>query len=488
MPSCPPPHAHSAAGAARLAALGLSLCLAWNVPARAQPAAPACDALAGWIRDEKPGETWEPGAFSTRFRLPAIVAAPATASLFGRPLTRLTEAEARDILAAIAACQRDPAMDRRKNREGTDRLRRAAQILTTQVIPYAAARDKGLAESTQAMAVLERQPPTLPLLRFYAALARLAPGPQAMTVLAQAQQGLPMEAAVAARALVGAIRDSTPEDYDAQVRAPAAARVEALRGPVRDRTLAEVAAMPATPDSLQAMAQAPERLRAQFGPALGREALAAIETAMAARRAALAREVADAAIARLAAVPVEADALRSLDTLVDARLLALLPGPEAARVRQATEARRAALGEALLAQLQARLAAMPARDESLREIDTLLARDLQAWPASSRETGQRLAEAARARRAVILAEVNRREAGPLRGRRYATARPSMKLEFVDATRVFVTGPDGQTIATTYGEEADGRITLVTPQGTQVLTRDGRALVSGPVVFQRTDSR
>jgi hypothetical protein len=252
---------------------------------------------------------------------------------------------------------------------------------------------------------------------------------------------------------------------------------------VRDGLLTSIAGLPANPETLQMLRGVETQMAPQVAAVLGAEGARAVRQAAAERRAALGAEVGAAIVKEIAGTPVGPEAFQALDRRSDPTLLALLPVEQAGQVRTAAETRRKQITEALLPAFQRELAALPETDESLRRIDAEVLPEIAALPGSAADAKAALSEAATARRAAILAAVNRAEAGSLRGRIYEG--PMMKLEFIDRSRVIATVLINPPAAGTYTEESDGRVIVEVNSQSMVFTREGRRLVAGPIAVTRT---
>jgi hypothetical protein len=260
------------------------------------------------------------------------------------------------------------------------------------------------------------------------------------------------------------------------------ARIQAIGIAVRDQTLAAIAAAPATRESLARLAALAAPQPAPDLAVLQPEDRRTVREAAAARQEELAGAVVDATITEIAATPLDVDTFPLLDEVVPDRLTALLPEPEAERLRAAAAERRRTLAATLLPQFRQDLAALPQTDEALVKIDEGLLPALGTWPESATAERALFEQAAKERREAILAAVNRAQAGPLRGRTYEG--PFAKVEFIDAMRVIATAGPNPPTAGTYEEIDGGRVIVSVNNDAIVFTREGARLVSGPIVLHR----
>jgi hypothetical protein len=463
--------------------LGLAVAImagALAFPAGAQLRTPDCEALAAWAAGNDRNAQWRPNDIGARSAIPALFVAPATARLFGKPVLEWTELELGALIQHMQGCERQFAQGREfEKRNAIETMRGWARNNVTAMLRTIAAAREAVPAS---LAALERAPASPQLLRFHAALARAGTSLQAFGAANQAAGQLPPDQQQPARTLLAALRDLPKEEIEASVAPKAAARVSALRGPVRDAVVRDIGALPANAQSLAWLAAAPQTVRQIYAGALGAEDFAPIDQAIAARRAAIGNEAEAALVAELAAIPAGMEAFAAIDARAGEQVLRILPEQNAAKVRAAAEAQRKRNAEAMLPGYQRELAALPQTQESLDLIDGRLKPGLANWPQSAAAHRQPFVEATEARRAAIRAAVNRAEAGPLRGRVYEGG--MFELEFVDRSRVFLKSM-GQTAAGTYAEERDGRIIVTVNNQSMVLAREGRTLTGGPVTFRRT---
>jgi hypothetical protein len=259
-----------------------------------------------------------------------------------------------------------------------------------------------------------------------------------------------------------------------------------MRAQVAQGLIADVKKIAATGPGLTAIDQMIQALPRDYGPALGPESLKSVQQALAERRADVTEEIATALVTQIGQ---SSQSLESGFTDIDQRaneafLSRLSPG-QAAKVRDAATARRQTVSEIMLKEFQKGLAALPTNETSLKQVDMSLG-VFNAWPVNAAAFKPRFQEAAQARRAEILAVVNRAESGSLQGRIYEAASGMLKLEFVDRNRVFASQSGGQATAGTYTEEKDGRVVVTLNQQSSVWSREGRQLKGGSdVVLSRT---
>ena len=443
-------------------------------PASAAPRMPDCESLAAWAAGYQRGAQWRPNEIGTQSAIPALFAAPATAALFGKPVVAWSEEEVRALSQHMQGCERQ-FRDARQfdQRNAIDTMR---GWLGNNVLAMQRAITAAREAVPRAMAALETAPASPQLLAFWSALGR-ATTQAGFNAASQEAGQLQGEAQAQARALLAALRNLPQAEIGPAVVETASARAGAMRGAVRDQIVAEIGAMPASAQSLQALAVAPQALRRGYGTALGPEEFSAIDAAIASRRAAIGDSAEREIVARIAAIPAGPEAFAVIDRDVPDALLRILPQPNAEKVRAAAEGQRQKAADAVFATFQRELAALPQTQAGIDTIDGTMKPALAAWPPSAVPYRQRFAEAADARRAAIVEVVNRAERGSLRGRTYESA-AGVSLEFVDRTRVFVK-QSGQTAAGTYSEEGDGRVVVTVNNHSSVLTREGRRLVAGP---------
>lgn len=481
---CPDP-ASGRRRMARLARAGMvaaGYLLALPGVASAQLRAPGCPDLIAWATSVNLNDRWSPNGFGpSAHPLPVRFFAPETAALFGKPLLDWSQDDIKAATAAIQACGAEAQQQRR----ASDRqvLNRAGSALSGLLGRYLAAVEAAQKQIAGANEALAAAPASLAQLGFDSALARLADDRQALSRLGQLAGPLPPAAAQPARALIGALRELPAPVLDAAVRQPAARRVATKRDAVRDAVLKDIAATPAGPQGLVQLDRVGQALRAE---AVFTDAdRAAFTLALTERRGEIAEEISVALIQQIEAAPAAApEGFVQIDRLTDDRLLRLLPPPTAAKVRDAAARRRKDVADKLFDTTKAQLAALPATDESLDQIEHRILPAIATWPASAGAEKARFIDAVNGRKAAILEAVNRAEAGPMRGRVYEAAGGFGKLEFVDRSRVVLTAGD-QSRAGTYEEQRDGRIFVtIPPEGTLVLTREGARLTGAGAPLKR----
>jgi len=426
---------------------------------------------------------WAPNQLGRpRNSLPQHLFAPATVRLFGKPALSWSQDDVKATTAAIVACRQEAGRERR--RDDSQLLNNVGSVISGRLGRYLANLAEARKQIDAAKPALDAMTPSIPTLRFNAALSTLGANPQALDPVNRAINALPRDQQAPARATVNALR-SLPEDViESTVKAAASARVAAMRPAVRDGVIAEIGATPATAQALAGLDRTAQTLRTGTADVFTETDRAAIGKAVADRRTAIGEEIAAALIDQIEKAPDSPQSFAALDRHVDERLLRQLPPAEASKVRAAATERRKTLTDALLKALQADLAAQPETDETLDQIDGTLIPAIQRWPVSINTEKPRFLEIVKARRDAILATINRAEAGSLRGRVYEAPGGMAKLEFVDRRRVVFTR-GGEAKAGTYEEDSNGRILVtIPPDGTTVLTREGTRLTGAGFPLRR----
>jgi len=176
------------------------------------------------------------------------------------------------------------------------------------------------------------------------------------------------------------------------------------------------------------------------------------------------------------------DAFADIEARSAPQLASLLSPAQAARIRDAAQARRASVAESLYTGFTTDLAKLPEDEASLDRIDEAGAA-LGRWPAHASDQAQRFRKAAEARRVAILAAVDRKEAGRMAGRVYQSSNGQDRFEFVDRKRVLVSSA-GHTTPAEYVEERDGRVSVTAPGMAVTLEREGRRLRGWSVPLAR----
>lgn len=194
----------------------------------------------------------------------------------------------------------------------------------------------------------------------------------------------------------------------------------------------------ADPNGLVALQRARQSLAKNYTDDFAPAEREQIGKAVEARPAAIGEEITGAVIAELGKSSTGSDdVFADIERRSAPQLAKLLTPAQAARIREAADARRNAVAEPLYANFGAELAKLSEDEASLKRIDA--ARDaIGNWPPVAGEQAPRFCRAADDRRAAILTVLNRKEAGPMAGRVYHSPNGREKLEFVDRNRVLIT--------------------------------------------------
>lgn len=143
--------------------------------------------------------------------------------------------------------------------------------------------------------------------------------------------------------------------------------------------------------------------------------------------------------------------------------------------------------EVLQSDYRPALRALPAEEENVVLLRRERAR-FERWPEPLTEIGRAFSAAAEGRANEIEEEIAAAEAGPLMGRIYRKTAGNIlieQLEFLDETRVLVTLFNGSVQAGTYEEISGNRVILTAEDAANfVLQRAGKRLESAQVTFER----
>lgn len=448
-------------------------------PAHANLTEPSCEALAEWARDFDQTERWQPNDLGFDSPVPKLLAAPQTATLFGKAPLDFTDEEREAAVRMMRDCDRELRRERR--REESRALNAARSAMVSRLPSHAKDVAEARAAIPEALARLASAEPSLDLLGFYTALGKVAEGREAYTLADRAARRVRQPMMSPAIGLVLQLRP-LPQEEIVQIAATGAERAVTMRAAVRQDLLDRIAAVGPSLAGLESLSRLAAAAPRDYGGALGEEGVRELLAAITSRRAALGTEFADLMIARLGRSPIGPTAFAEIDAIADERALRVIASADAGRVREAAAARRAEVGEELLARVRRQLASIPVEEASLDVIDRQVLPEIARWPDSAAAQRDRFSQAAAERRRAILDGLNRTEAGPLEGRVYEN--PALSLEFIDEERVFVKDRAGQTMAGTYTEEDDGRV-VVTLQGqSSVFAREGKRLVNGPIRLVR----
>ncbi len=434
---------------------------------------PPCAELASWAAKFDRYDEWRASPVGDRHRFARIFAQEETAKLFGKPLASWTEADVHAIRDTVLACRRET-----KDRDLSGRYNQVQSALVSRVANFARESAQARERAGTAMGQIGSMPPSPALLRLNLALAE-AGTPDGYRKYQRVAGSLPpqaIQAVAPARDLGAALASLTAEDIAGIVTGPAGEAAARMRGPVLDAMVADLEKFPADPNGLLALQQTRQGLTRDYADVFTPAERKRLEGAVAARQAAIGDGIAAEVVARIGQSSTRLeDAFADIETRSGPPQLATLLTPaQAARIREAAEARRRAVADGLYGEFTAGLSKLPEEEVSLDRIDQ--SREaIGRWPGTASGEAQRFRQAAEERRATILAAVNRREAGRMSGRVYRSANGQDRLEFVDRNRVLVTS-GGHTMPANYVEEKDGRISITGENGMAVtLAREGRRL-------------
>jgi hypothetical protein len=443
---------------------------------------PACAELASWAAKFDRNDEWRASPDGARHRFARIFAQEETAKLFGKPLASWTEADVNAIRDTVLACRRET-----KDRDLSGRYNQVQSALVSRVANFARESVQARERAAAAMGQIGAMPPSPALLRLNLALAE-AGTPEGYRKYQRVAGSLPpqvMQAVAPARDLGAALASLTAEDIARIVTGPAGEAAAKMRGPLLDAMVSDLAKIPADANGLRTIQQARQGLARDYADVFTAAERKRLDDAVTARQAAIGDGIAAEVVAGIGQSSTGfEDGFADIEARSAPQLATLLTPAQAARIREAAEARRRAVADALYKDFAAELSKLPEEDASLDRID----RSREAigrWPGTASGEAQRFRQAAEERRAAILAAVNRKEAGRMSGRVYQSANGQDKLEFVDRNRVLVTS-GGHTMPANYVEEKDGRISITGENGMAVtLEREGRRLQGWSSPLART---
>ena len=441
---------------------------------------PSCTAMAEWAAKFDRNDEWQPSPIGNRHRFARLFADEETTKRFGKPMVAWTEADVQAVRQAVLGCRRET-----KDRDLSGRYNQIQSALSSRVSNFAKAVGPAREQAKTSMDALAAMPPSPGLLRLMQALAD-AGSPDGYRKFQQAAGSLPppaMQAAVPARGLANAIVHLPSEDIAGIVTAPAGQAASGMRKTVLDQMVADLGEIPADPNGLVALQRAQQSLAKDYADVFAPAEREHLGKAIEARHAAIGDEITGAVIAELGKSSTGLDdAFADIERRSAPQLAKLLTPAQAARIREAADARRNAVAEPLYASFAAELAKLPEDETSLDSIDA--ARDaIGHWPPIAGEQVPRFRKAADDRRMAILTAVNRKEAGPMAGRVYHSPNGKQRLEFVDRNRVLITSGD-HTMPASYVEEKDGRVSITGENMAVTLTREGRMLRGWTTPFAR----
>ncbi len=457
-----------------VAAALIAAAISWtSLPARAADSVdpPSCADMAEWAGRFDRNDEWQPNAIGNRHRFARLFADEETTKRFGKPMVSWTESDVQAVRESVLRCRRET-----KDRQLSGLYNNIQSALSSRVAKFARASAPARDKARTSMDALAAVPPSPGLLRLMLALAD-AGTPDGYRKFQQAAGSLPppaMQAAAPARELASALVHLTSEDIAGIVTTPAGQAAADMRKAVLDQMLADLDKVPVDPNGLVALQRMRQSLARDYADVFAPAERTQLGKAIEARHAAVGDEIADAVIAELGKSSTGLDdAFADIERRSAPQLAKLLTPAQAARIREAVDARRNAVAEPLYEGFAAELAKLPEEQASLERIDAVRAA-IGTWPPVAGEQAPRFRKAADERREAILAAINRKEAGSMAGRVYQSSNGREKLEFVDRNRVLVSHGD-QTMPAEYVEEKDGRVSITGVNLAVTLTREGRVL-------------
>lgn len=450
--------------------VALTASIVWTADARAELRQPDCTAMGGWAAKYDQKDEWQPNALRNQHRFARLFVQEETTQLFGKPLSAWTEADAKTVRDGVIACRRET-----KDRELSGRYNAIQSALIGRVANFAKDARSARERAEAAMAALASVSPSPALLRLQLALAQ-AEKPQGYAGFQRIAQSLPpqaMKAYAPAQDLGRALPNLPEADIIAIVTKPATDAATGMRKTVVEGLIADIAKIPGDPGGLATVQRVRQGVAKDFADIFAPEERQRVDKAFVDRQTAIGEEITAAVIGDLAKSSTRMeDAFADIARRAAGDYMRLLSQNQAVRIREAADARRKQVAEPLLKEYSAEVAKLPESEESLQQLDTLRL-NVAAWPGAS-DHAPRFLKVTDDRRTTILAAVNRKEAGTMRGRVYQSKGGELKLEFVDRDRVLISSL-GNTMPAKYVEEKDGRVSLIGENLAVTLTREGRML-------------
>jgi len=528
----------------RAAALALASALLASAPtALAQPNSVSCQALADWLRGYDMRHQWRPNGL-TSGALQGHLFRDDVARVFGRPALEWTPAEARALADRAGRCAEEMQRGRVRGAlgpmqqtalHGHELARYLALLAESRLLADAALGRLAdlvpglpllgfvqalsrLADDGRAFEQLTRAAEALPGAERGLArdlVSALPPLPRAEVEGLSRRAAAELPGLVArfaedarrgiaeapgtreevarldglARAVEAAAPAVLPRPVAAEIAARASARAAELRRVLADRAVAAVGALPASWQAAGDLARFRPEEWERPGPfvtpqpwqadlsALDAEGRARVASAVASRRGAMVEELLAGTLAAIG----RARFLGEINAAVGVFPPPGAPPEAVRRIEQAALERARAVAEASLREIRREMAGQPASQASLDLLDRLL-RDAGTppppWQAPWRP---QVVEIIRARRAEIVAALDRQEAGSFAGRIYEGQ--GVRIEFLDARRAVVTRFGAATLVPVE-EIGEGRALLAMDGRQVVATREGRRLVGlGPELLR-----
>lgn len=366
----------------------------------AQVKVPGCDELAVWAVKLDHNDMWKPNSIGSRTEIPALLASDETTALFGVSMLHWSDADVKGIRDAVLACRRAT-----KDKSLLSSYNAMQSALISRVGNYLQTLAKARPVIPQSMEALTKQAPSLEILRLQAALAQSA----SAAGYQQAQRAanhLPASALQAARNLLAAMRDLPQNEINDSVVSVATASADAMREEVAATLVKDLNQISATGPGLQTLDQLRQALPREYAGALG-EKLKTVVHAVDQRRTAASEEITAALVSQIqSSTPDLQKAFADIDMRMDEAILPRLTPEQAHRVREAAQARRVTVAEALFSEWQTTLNALPTELSSLEKTEALEV-VVRSWPASANAFKPRFLEAIEAKRVAISTSVKK---------------------------------------------------------------------------------
>lgn len=267
----------------------------------------------------------------------------------------------------------------------------------------------------------------------------------------------------------------------------AAARRDGIEEALSAKEMAQIDAVPATPQGLHMLRAAQQ---SQVKAALSAPRVAAIDARIAAKREAVGNAVADEQIKELDRFPATLAGLGEIDAfrVTTGRGIEQLAGAgPAQKFREAATKRATKIGEESFPAFRKAIADMPATEQGLQAFDAAVAEIRGPVGTLDAPVRSKYLDTAAKRREEIVAAVAKENARlaklPLSGAVFADPDGGAKLEFRSRTKVYLTLARDMTTEGSYEVDGD-RLVIRTPRDNIVMKRDGAWLRGGGMDLRR----
>lgn len=342
--------------------------------ARAALAVPSCESLSAWAQTIDKKDKWRLNSYNKRLNLTAAFGTPEFEALFGKPALEWTRDDTKAAGKIIKACG---AQARKAKNNKARRLfgnaNRAIQQYLVPVIGRMKTIRQGLDQSWSALVAL---PPSTDTLRAFGALNRMGDGGAATPAEWRILTGSHLPPYKNARGVIVALRE-LPDAATDSLRPQIAEHYEAQRAPVVAALEEQLTQIPSTLEGLRELQVTMDTTRKELGPALSDSDYAALAERVSEQGTRVEEHLLNQEIAAIEAAPETLDGLAAINTILAGPVAGALSEPNADALKRAGFARRASIGDKLIAAEIAKLAEFPGTLEGMHELSAFEAKVLR---------------------------------------------------------------------------------------------------------------